>query len=460
MSEIINCTSCGASNQLPYGKNSMFCAFCGNSIQTITKTNTINNESSIKTKPSVSKQKIGQEFEPKYSKSGDLKKYKEVDTIIDYGGELSLINREIKSLNEVSSWFTDNELSEITKLILKDNKITNLEGIERFKSLKFLDLSNNEIFELPESDSFLQNIAKVNLAGNPIEKKINAKQKIFYSNFKFLLLTKTKAELIHDSLEKTFILNYHNKDIENLEEIIDLYSNDELYKIGKINFTNNRINTLKSLSKFSCNEINFANNSLTLIDDLPKFRSGLSGATLRLTFDNNKNLKEFTDKAIEHFYDVKISHVTIYLRGCDNFDYDSLSKINFNQIFNKANCELTNFKIYVNENVMIPKSLIQIGFVKGNSCWGFGFGYKKTGCFIATATMGSYDHPIVMELRSFRDNWILAKSWGDDFVKWYYHYGSKVAKVIEKSFLFKKISYILIVKPLVYLSRILKNNYD
>jgi hypothetical protein len=80
----------------------------------------------------------------------------------------------------------------------------------------------------------------------------------------------------------------------------------------------------------------------------------------------------------------------------------------------------------------------------------------KGGCFIATATMGSYDHPEVMELRNFRDNWILEKKWGEGFVAWYYNYGSIAAKSIEKSFVLKKICYLLIVKPLVYLSRIVK----
>jgi hypothetical protein len=53
---------------------------------------------------------------------------------------------------------------------------------------------------------------------------------------------------------------------------------------------------------------------------------------------------------------------------------------------------------------------------------------KSGSCFIATATMGSYDHPEVMELRNFRENWILEKKWGAGFVDWYYHYGSIAAK--------------------------------
>ena len=78
-------------------------------------------------------------------------------------------------------------------------------------------------------------------------------------------------------------------------------------------------------------------------------------------------------------------------------------------------------------------------------------------CFIATAALGSYDHSQVIELRHFRDQWILTKNWGAGFVKWYYHYGAIAAKVIEKSFTLRKLSYLLIVKPLVVLSRIVKN---
>jgi tetratricopeptide (TPR) repeat protein len=39
MSEVLQCSSCGGSNQLPEGKNSMFCAFCGNAIEKIVATN-------------------------------------------------------------------------------------------------------------------------------------------------------------------------------------------------------------------------------------------------------------------------------------------------------------------------------------------------------------------------------------------------------------------------------------
>ena len=69
-------------------------------------------------------------------------------------------------------------------------------------------------------------------------------------------------------------------------------------------------------------------------------------------------------------------------------------------------------------------------------------------CFIATAAMGNYNHPIVIELRQFRDEWLLKRAWGVRFTKRYYEHGPKAANVIEKSTFLKKVVFILIVKPL------------
>lgn len=78
------------------------------------------------------------------------------------------------------------------------------------------------------------------------------------------------------------------------------------------------------------------------------------------------------------------------------------------------------------------------------------------GCFIATATMGNYDHPVVMDLRSFRDNWLLQRQWGINFTTWYYQHGPKAAAFVDKSRFLKIASYILIVKPLQFISKILR----
>lgn len=84
------------------------------------------------------------------------------------------------------------------------------------------------------------------------------------------------------------------------------------------------------------------------------------------------------------------------------------------------------------------------------------FPKDSSGCFIATATMGSYDHPVVMDLRFFRDEWILTKSWGQGFVDFYYKYGPYPADFIKDKKWLKKISYYTIVKPLHVITKILK----
>jgi hypothetical protein len=78
---------------------------------------------------------------------------------------------------------------------------------------------------------------------------------------------------------------------------------------------------------------------------------------------------------------------------------------------------------------------------------------KKKGCFIATATMGDYDHPVVLDLRMFRDNWLLNRKWGTEFINWYYEHSPKAAKVIEKNHYLKKISFYLLIKPLHFIAK-------
>ncbi len=46
-------------------------------------------------------------------------------------------------------------------------------------------------------------------------------------------------------------------------------------------------------------------------------------------------------------------------------------------------------------------------------------------CFIVTATMGNYNHPVVIDLRQFRNDWLLKRNLGKTFVNWYYIHGEK-----------------------------------
>jgi hypothetical protein len=78
---------------------------------------------------------------------------------------------------------------------------------------------------------------------------------------------------------------------------------------------------------------------------------------------------------------------------------------------------------------------------------------SSSGCFIATAAMGDYNHPLVVDLRIFRDNWLMKRKWGIKFTNLYYKHGPKAASIIEKSVIFKKLTYLIIVKPLYFIAK-------
>ena len=69
-------------------------------------------------------------------------------------------------------------------------------------------------------------------------------------------------------------------------------------------------------------------------------------------------------------------------------------------------------------------------------------------CFIATATMGDYDHPYVLSLRLFRDKKLLKNSIGAIFVDYYYRTSPFFANIISKSNILRRISLYILIRPL------------
>ena len=101
--------------------------------------------------------------------------------------------------------------------------------------------------------------------------------------------------------------------------------------------------------------------------------------------------------------------------------------------------------------IQLVAVLYALGEIKGSG---------KGGCFIATATMEDYNHPVVMQLREFRDQYLLERNWGKKFTKYYYKFGPYPAKVISKSNLLKKVSYVFIVKPLSFVVQKIMNKKE
>lgn len=84
---------------------------------------------------------------------------------------------------------------------------------------------------------------------------------------------------------------------------------------------------------------------------------------------------------------------------------------------------------------------------------------KKSGCFIATAATGSYEHPKVITLRFFRDDILKNHLLGRLLISFYYKTSPPIAHWIEKSKNRKKITLWLVVNPLSkFAERMLRKN--
>lgn len=82
-----------------------------------------------------------------------------------------------------------------------------------------------------------------------------------------------------------------------------------------------------------------------------------------------------------------------------------------------------------------------------------GIEISKSGCFIATATMGDFNHPDVLCLRQLRDDYLLKRDWGQWFVQTYYCYSPPIAEYISTRGTTRTIIRILLIKPLASLVR-------
>ena len=267
-------------------------------------------------------------------------------------------------------------------------------------------------------------------------------------------------------------LSYVDRNISSLEQVIEIYSDNELGQISTLNLSKNKIKSVNGLQRFSLRDLDLSFNDIEVIDQLPDMSSSftLSTKTLKcsINLSDNKVIKGFSENMIAEINSyTHINGFELKLFGCDNFDLAQFSKLNFSKfIFENSYSQIV---FWLDTSRPFPDVLQRIGFQAGVSnptrtMWAYPAKPATTAkadssqgnCFIATAATGSYDHPNVLELRSFRDEWILTKPWGNAFVSWYYHYGAICAEFIGQSIILKKLSMWFIVRPLLFLSRMLK----
>ncbi|MDB0040625.1 hypothetical protein N9E81_00420 [Algibacter sp.] len=194
MSNTINCDSCGGSNQLPEGKTSMFCAFCGNAIEKKEDEQTSLNQfpkiistgKKEKKFEDTSWYRVNKEgFSEEISSLFKLKRIEHYRTndgynvtkffdrydiishdweedksthfvpfaydLSEYKSELNLAGKGITSFEELLQHYELEEIENLTYLNLDNNKITDWKGVKNFtfKYLNQLSIKNNGITSFP-----------------------------------------------------------------------------------------------------------------------------------------------------------------------------------------------------------------------------------------------------------------------------------------------------------------------
>jgi hypothetical protein len=80
----------------------------------------------------------------------------------------------------------------------------------------------------------------------------------------------------------------------------------------------------------------------------------------------------------------------------------------------------------------------------------------KSGCFVATACYGNYDHSVVVELRHFRDDCLETSTAGQSLVRWYYQWSPAFASFVVKNRILKSIARVLIIAPVLAVARLIQ----
>jgi hypothetical protein len=313
-------------------------------------------------------------------------------------GILDLSGRNVDSLQEIIDLLSNEELKNIERLLLANNNITSLKGIDKFPNIHEINLENNKIEEITEQDlewinnfsfmwakyqrdSYYEFIFQILLKGNPIV------------NLDFL----NKIE--YKKIFKTF----------NGIWTVTVREHDKHIMLG---------NTYGGTLKKGVSQ-------------------GLEYNSYKVYVNINVTGKNHVQNKIAHPYWKLYWSIVQDEKGV---------KKSLEEYCQENGCsheEAQNALSELAKNASMVRSAVEKEKSKGP-------------CFIATATMGSYDHPTVLELRIFRDELLMPKKWGRAFVSFYYQYGPIPARFIENSQVLKTISYALIVKPLHLISKLLR----
>jgi hypothetical protein len=420
----IICTNCGAPN------NTNTCAYCGRTIDIESQNNSILKNKLIEIQ-NADEELLAKNYHAAYTDFSKLNKRYPKDEYIAY--KLYISETFQHELNYHIDLEGESAPEKALKIAINKNDYS---------------LINNILDELTSQSSFLNNWWKdYAIYCKCLCALLNNKPELAISYFKPLtdFIVKNNVIIKHDTFLSRFIFlfcRYVNIDNKNIYILLDLLFNleKEYSNTKQLSYPTTKDWKLEDVSSF-----------YKILYILSKVDTHDTSEYVNLHMNFESNRKKFFDYSY-----FSLNNFIPYLETISH-DIEITNPVTINIITSKINSFIINdIKKEYEKNISFSyrykqtteqeiKNIYQKYHDSSN---------KKGKCFIATATMGSYDHPIVVDLREFRDDWLLTKDWGISFVNWYYKNGPHASRLIEKSTILKKITYYLIVLPLHLLTKL------
>jgi len=152
-----------------------------------------------------------------------------------------------------------------------------------------------------------------------------------------------------------------------------------------------------------------------------------------------KEFLSFSDRIARLVTNMAIKHANYYQHnGKDMYECRDLLKSILNiEMTSKTNSHLKKNLAKITRNVEINGGNVEEARFKSlqNSS---GVGNNNSGCYIATMVYGDYEHPQVLVLREFRDNFLAQFLLGRLFIRFYYKFSPGWVKSLEHNKMINK----------------------
>ena len=259
--------------------------------------------------------------------------------------------------NNLTIKIVKGSLNNITSLNLANKKISKLKGLESFKNISYLDLSNNSIESVDElfnlksrwmsinisnnnikDVSKLENFIDLNLSGNPIEKGLDKLTKASTLNLDNCGLNNELISSIPNTVNTLILSNNNIADVSFLEGYSNLYtlnisnniiqegldklpdSISELY-LDNCNLDNNVLERINNLKYLGC--LSLVNNNITDLTELSNFSYCRS-------IDLSKNTE--IDLSTISFANFPLSEYEYRYLGLDECNITDINNLNIDNI--------------------------------------------------------------------------------------------------------------------------------